>query len=273
MTPPRANRDHLIRVVAAGEEARPLVVVLHGWGSNSALMRGFVDRLSDAFRVLNVDLPGHGQAPPPAAPIGMEEHAAAVARLITDQGAGPAHLIGHSNGGRIALWMAGSEAHGNLIASLTLISPSGIRRPRAAGYYARKWTAQVLKTPFSVLPRPIKEAGLDWLRHSLVWRLLGSSDYRALEGSMRETFVRLVNTYVEDRLHLITAPTLVFRGTNDEAVLRPQIDILVNGIADAGLVILDGAGHFGFLDAPDVVFEGTRSFLDQMGQASPEVAQ
>ncbi|MFT5144305.1 MAG: pimeloyl-ACP methyl ester carboxylesterase [Rhodothermales bacterium] len=273
MTPPRSDRDQSIRVVAAGEESRPLVVVLHGWGSNSGLMRGFVDRLSDAFRVLNVDLPGHGQAPAPAAPMGMEEHAAALASLIRDQDQGPAHVIGHSNGGRIALWMAGSETHCHLIASLTLISPSGVRRPRRTGYYVRKWTAKILKAPFSVLPRPFREAGLDWLRHSLVWRLLGSSDYRALRGTMRETFVRLVNTYVEDRLPLITAPTLVFWGTKDDAVLRPQIDILVNGISDAGLVPLNGAGHYGFLDAPETVLEGTRSFLDQIGQTGPEVAR
>ena len=256
MTPP----DSPLRVVESGRREAPLVVLLHGWGSSATVMQGFANALADRYCILNVDLPGHGTAPPPAAPMGMEEHAGAVASLLDR----PAHVIGHSNGGRIALFMASHPRHSPLVRSLSLVSPSGIERPRSTGFQVRRALATTLKAPFGLLPPPLREAGLDWLRHSLVWRLLGSSDYRALDGTMRETFVRLVNTYVADRLDRIAVPTLLFWGTSDEAVLRPQIDALVHGIANAGLVTLEGAGHYGFLDQPDRVFAGTRHFLDTL---------
>ncbi|NNE70789.1 MAG: alpha/beta hydrolase [Rhodothermales bacterium] len=250
-----------------GPKQAPLVVVLHGWGSSASVMRGFAARLSDRFRVLTLDLPGHGNAPIPKQAAGMEAHAQAVSDLVEALG-GAAHFIGHSNGGRISLYMASRAPWSRQVRSLTLVSPSGVRRPRGPKYYARKWTATALKAPFQVLPPRLKEAGLDWLRHSLVWRLLGSSDYRSLEGPMRETFVQLVNTYVEDDLGRIDAPTLLFWGDKDEAIVRPQIDRLIESIPDCGLVVLPEAGHYGFLDDPDTVYTASGHFLDQLEAAS-----
>ena len=81
---------------------------------------------------------------------------------------------------------------------------------------------------------------------------------------MRETFVQLVNTYVDRDLSAIRVPTLLFWGDADEAILRPQIDRLVSDIKDAGLVVLKGAGHFGFLDEPETVYAATGHFLDDL---------
>ncbi len=246
-----------------GPEGAPLVIVLHGWGASAAHMRGFVARLSGRYRVVNVDLPGHGKAPIPSAGLDMKAHAEAVGELIRAHG-GRAHLIGHSNGGRIGLYMASRSHFQRLIRSLTLVSPSGIPRPRGPKYYLKRTLANTLKAPFSILPGAAREFGLDWLRHSLVWRMLGSSDYRGLEGPMRETFVKLVNTYVDRELAEIQVPTLIFWGDADEAILRPQIDQLVSGIKDAGLVVLKNAGHFGFLDEPETVYAATGHFLDDL---------
>lgn len=253
----------LLTFSAEGPEGAPLVVVLHGWGSSASVMRGFAATLSDRFRVLTLDLPGHGNAPDPTRPADMETHARAVSALIERHG-GSAHLIGHSNGGRIGMYMASRPAYADRVRSLSLTSPSGVRRPRGPKYYFRRWTAIALKAPFNILPARLREGGLDWLRHSLVWRLLGSSDYRSLEGPMRETFVQLVNTYVENDLAKIRVPTLLFWGDQDEAIVRPQIDRLVQDIPDCGLVVLPGAGHYGFLDAPDTVYTATGHFLDQL---------
>lgn len=237
------------------------MVVLHGWGSSAALMQGFSDALAGRFRVLLVDLPGHGAAPPPPQPMGMEDHADALADVLAG---GPAHFIGHSNGGRIALYMASDSRYASLVRSLTLVSPSGTRRPQNWRYHLKKNLARALKAPFQILPDRLAEPGLDWLRHTLLWKVLSSSDYRVLEGTMRETFVRLVNTYVEDRLGRIAVPTLLFWGDKDGAVLRAQMEKLEEGIEDAGLVVLEGAGHYGFLDDPTTVLEGTRHFLEEL---------
>jgi len=86
---------------------------------------------------------------------------------------------------------------------------------------------------------------------------------------MRETFVKTVNSYVDDRLDRITVPTLLFWGTADEAITRQQMNVLEEGLPDAGLVSLDGAGHYGYRDAPGPVIAGIRHFLRDQASTAP----
>jgi pimeloyl-ACP methyl ester carboxylesterase len=78
---------------------------------------------------------------------------------------------------------------------------------------------------------------------------------------MRETFVKTVNYHLDDALKRIQAPTLLFWGTDDQAVSRRQMSVLEGAIEDCGLVELEGAGHYGHLDALDTVVGGIRHFL------------
>ena len=126
----------------------------------------------------------------------------------------------------------------------------------------KKNLARTLKVPFEILPDPLREFGLDWLRHSLVWRALGSSDYRALTGVMRHTFVKTVTCHLDDRIDRIEVPVLLFCGDRDEAISRRQMHVLKDTIANAGLVILPDAGHYGYLDDPGAFIAATRHFLE-----------
>ena len=253
--------EHL-HLETSGPADGPAVLLLHGWGSSARLMHPLANALADRYRVYNLDLPGHGLSPPPPEPWGVPEHAALVRRLLAEHIAAPTVIVGHSNGGRIALYLASEPEPPPQIERLVLISPSGVTPRRGWRYYARKYTAQALKAPFQLLPGRLREFALDWLRHSLVWKALGSSDYRALDGVMRATFVKTVTCHLDDRLPRVAVPVLLFWGDHDEAISRYQMDVLERTIPDAGLVVLGGAGHYGYLDAPDPVIAGTRHFLD-----------
>lgn len=163
-----------LHLETGGPEAGAPVLVLHGWGSNARLMAPIARALEDKYRVYNLDLPGHGMSPPPPEPWGVPEHAALLRQFITEHIGGPVTLVGHSNGGRIGLFMASTAETADLIRHLVLISPSGIRPQRSAKYHLRRMVAGALKAPFQLLPEPLRGYGLDWLRHSLVWKALGS---------------------------------------------------------------------------------------------------
>jgi pimeloyl-ACP methyl ester carboxylesterase len=260
MTDQGFGYEQLNLEISGSETSEPLFL-LHGWGSSAYLMRPIADAFAGEYRIYNLDLPGHGSSPPPPEPWGVPEHAELVFRLIRERIGQPVTIIGHSNGGRISLYMASDEQMAPWIKRLVLVSPSGITPRRGWKYYARKYTASTLKAPFQILPEPLKDYGLDWLRHSLVWRMLGSSDYKRLAGVMRETFVRTVTFHVDDRIQRIQAPTLILWGDRDEAVSRYQVDTLASRISDAGLVELKGAGHYGYLDDFDTFEAATRHFL------------
>ena len=252
--------EHL-NVEATGPEGAEPVLLLHGWGSSAELMRPIAQALADVHRVYNVDLPGHGRSPAPPVAWGVPEHARLVQRLIRERTSGPVALVGHSNGGRIALYMASEPGMAPLLRRLVLVAPSGITPQRSRAYYARRSLAQTLKAPFELMPERLREPGLDWLRHSLLWRALGSSDYRALDGAMRGTFVKTVNCYLDGRVGRVDVPCLLFWGDRDEAISRYQMDVLERAIPDAGLVVLPGAGHYAYLDAPETFVAATRHFL------------
>jgi pimeloyl-ACP methyl ester carboxylesterase len=238
------------------------VLLLHGWGSSAQQMRPVADALSDTYRTHTVDLPGHGHSPPPPAAWGVPEHADLLRAYVQDVMGRSAALIGHSNGGRIGLYMASEPATRDCVDRLVLISPSGVRPERSWSYHLRAATARTLKAPVQALPEPVRTPAMDWLRHSALWRLLGSADYNALSGTMRETFVKTVRHHLDDRLAAIDVPVLVFWGTQDEAVSRRQMQTLQSAIDDCGLVELEGAGHYGHLEQPSTVVAGTRYFLE-----------
>lgn len=268
-----ASFPERLNIERSGVERGAHVLLLHGWGSNAANMRPLADALADRYRIWNVDLPGHGSSPPPPEPWGVPEHAALIRALIDDEMDGHCTIVGHSNGGRIALYMASTERFSAGIDRLALVSPSGITPPRSVKYHIRRAAAAILKAPFELLPEKPRAFGLDWLRNSLVWKLLGSSDYQALEGVMRETFVRTVTFHVDDTVHRISVPVLLFRGTKDEAISRHQMNELARRIPDCGLVELPEAGHYGYLDQFDTVVAGIRTLLDPseaVPEASPE---
>jgi len=254
--------DSNLNVEVRGPSDGPALLLLHGWGRSLQDMRPLAQGLSDTYWTHAIDLPGHGASPPPPEPWGVAEHAKVLHEYVRDEIQSSVTVVGHSNGGRIALYMASRPEYSSSIERLALISPSGVEAERSWTYHLRSGIATALKAPVQALPSPFQTPAEDWLRHSLVWRLLGSADYNAQEGVMRKTFVKTVNYHLNGELTRIEVPTLLFWGTEDEAISRRQMDVMESTIDDCGLVELDGAGHFGHLDQPDTVLSGLRHFLE-----------
>lgn len=244
-----------------GPEDGPPLLLLHGWGSSAEQMRAAAAGLEARFRVHNLDLPGHGRTPPPPEPWGVPEYAAFVADFLRGRGLAPLPVIGHSNGGRIALFMASDERYADLFSRLVLISPSGVRPQRPPSYYLKTAWVRLLKAPFALVPEPLRGRGLDWLRSTVFWQLAASSDYQQAEGVMRETFVKTVTHHLDGRLARIRVPVLLLWGEHDTAVSRRQMEVLEREIPGAGLVVLEGAGHYGYLDEPATYQAAVEHFL------------
>lgn len=262
-----------MHVQVSGAEGAPPVLLLHGWGSSAELMAAAGRPFEADRRVHNLDLPGHGRTPPPprladGQAWGVPEYAALVAHYVRENGLGPVPVVGHSNGGRIALHLASQAETAPLVGRLLLVSPSGVAPKRPPAYYARTAWIRLLKAPFALVPAgPLRERGLAWLRTTVYWRLAASTDYAQASGVMRETFVRTVrHLYTPADLARIRVPTLLLWGDRDEAVSWYQMDVLAQHVPDAGLVVLPGAGHYGYLDAYETYALAARRFV--LGEAA-----
>ena len=78
--------------------------------------------------------------------------------------------------------------------------------------------------------------------------MAGSADYQQLSGVMRQVFVRVVNQDLTPYLPKIQAPSLLIYGADDQDTPVRYGKIMEKKIPNAGLVVLENAGHFSYLD-------------------------
>lgn len=86
----------------------PTLLLLHGFTGSAENWAPLTTALSGSYRLLALDLPGHGRTEAPADPARytMEAVARDVDALLDHLQASPAHLLGYSMGGRLALYLA-----------------------------------------------------------------------------------------------------------------------------------------------------------------------
>ena len=240
---------------------KPLVI-LHGWGSSSQVMQPLARKLKETRACYLIDLPGFGNTPEPGRPWNVDDYADLVEEFIQDRELGPADLLVHSFGGRIALKLCTRKGAGQLVGKVLITGGAGMKPKRSLNYYIRKYTAKALKAPFLILPPALREKALKKLRQTSIWESLGSSDYSKLSGVMRETFVQTVSEYLEPCLPRISHEVLLLWGENDKSAPLYQARRMEKGIENAALVVIDGAGHYAFLDRPSHFVSIAKAFLD-----------
>jgi pimeloyl-ACP methyl ester carboxylesterase len=109
----------------------PPIVLLHGLADSHRSWRLLAPPLSSSFRVIMLDLPGHGLSERPNAPYTLAWYAETVAAWMHAIGVDKAHVCGHSYGGGVSQWML--MDHRERIDRLALLAPGGLGREVALG--------------------------------------------------------------------------------------------------------------------------------------------
>lgn len=98
------------------------IVFLHGFLCNHRVWRTYTEHLTDKFRVICIDLPGHGKSDSIGYLHSMELMADCIYELLRSIKARKVHLVGHSMGGYISL--AFLEKYPDNCKSVTLFNSS-----------------------------------------------------------------------------------------------------------------------------------------------------
>lgn len=80
-----------------------VIVLVHGYLESAAIWKHFEDKLTPGFRVISIDLPGHGLSDGCSEIHTMEFMASAIKQLLDSAGIRKIFLIGHSMGGYVTL--------------------------------------------------------------------------------------------------------------------------------------------------------------------------
>ena len=212
---------------------RSVVLFLHGWGAPAETYRQLLDHLAAYCRVIAPDLPGFGGSAEPEEPWCVDDYVDWTVEFAAALGLTEVVLMNHSFGGRISIKLLAERTVPFTVSKAVFMDAAGIRPKRTIKYYVKVYSYKAMK---KLLPRLAQK------RQGKV----GSADYRNASPLMRQTMVRCINEDLTRLLAKIRVPTLLIWGSADTATPLSDGQTMEKLIPDAGLVVLEGAGHFAF---------------------------
>ncbi len=253
MTETVAENDDTGRLhsVVTGDDRRPPVVLLHGFGGNYTVWHDVAAAVSRERRVIAVDLPGHGGSRP-WPEIGTATVAAkAVIAELDARDLDRIHLAGHSLGGAVAALVAlrASER----ISSLTLLAPGGF----GAEINSRLLKRYAVARDEANL-RPLVEQFFGW-RNPVPDELIADMVAERADLVVTETFAAIAaeifkgdtqGVLPRDRLAELPCPVKVLWGTQDRVLPTRQAHHLPGLVASH---VFEEVGHMLPLEIPDEI--------------------
>lgn len=240
----------------------PACLVLHGGPGMSCGLWPALRGLSASAQLVLYDHRGHGRstgAVPRTTPLeGLADDAA---RLIHELRLGRVGILGHSNGGFIALQLA--LRHPRLVAKLVLAdtAASAAFRPIWRANAQHRGTPAMLRALRSLWDDRIPDAAT----FRRLWRIVQPLYFhRPTPGRVdlvtaplrfdveaRRRILRAYDRYdLRPKLSRISAPTLVVVGRHDWITPPPFAEELALEIRGARLEVFERSGHYPFVEEP-----------------------
>jgi 3-oxoadipate enol-lactonase len=241
----------------------PPVVLLHGLGSSSRDWEFQEVALEDRYRVVAVDLPGHGHSRPAGQSVTIESMADEVAALLAGLGEAPAHVVGLSLGACVALRL-GLQAPGR-VRSLTLVNPFARVQPTGPRDVARLLVRLTMLgvAPMRMVGAHVARGLFPWPEQRALYEAavtsLGATSRRGYAAALRA----LAQFDARGQVAAIRRPTLVVAGDRDTMVPLPPKLRLAAAIPGARIVVVPASGHATPYDQPDTFNRVLLEFLAQ----------
>ncbi|MBI4133191.1 alpha/beta hydrolase [Candidatus Uhrbacteria bacterium] len=154
-------------------------------------------------------------------------------------------LVGHSNGGRIAI--AYAAQHHPQLARLVLIDAAGIRHNEPL--------LRLRRAVLGALARVLRPLTILQFARMVLYRLIGAHDYSRAPENMRETMKNLIAIDLTPHLSEVTVPTLIIWGENDRETPLSDARLMRERIRNSTLVTIPDAGHSPHATHPSEVIE------------------
>lgn len=256
-----------------GDDNAPTILLIHGFSASTHTWTAWAERLQDEYRVVTLDLPGHGLTRAPAgyqASINAfvdEVHAFAAAMQLSQF-----TIAGNSMGGHVA-WEY-TLAHPDQIDALILVDSAGWM-PTAGGRDGEPLVFQLMRNPLTKpIIRDLDSTRLtrDGLRNSFADPSLVTDEMVARYVDLsrapghRDILLAIVSggrtPATPERLApLASKPVLILHGAQDNLVPFTDGERFRDAISGAELIRFDAVGHIPQEEAPDASAQAVREFV------------
>jgi pimeloyl-ACP methyl ester carboxylesterase len=251
------------RVAYRDEGAGEVLLLIHGLGGSSFSWRAVLPKLSEKYRVIAPDLPGHGQSDKPRGEYSPAAFAVWLRDLLDALGIPKVTVVGHSLGGGLAMQFA--HQHRDYCQRLVLLSSGGLGSE--VGLLLRMLSlpgAEFVLALLASRPR-IDASTVAALREpSTVRESLSNRHYR-------QAFLRTLRSVVDrrgqkicalDRLHaLADLPAQIIFGERDRLIPVAHAHAAHNVLPGSHLHVIPGVGHNPHVQCPDAVADLVDNFV------------
>lgn len=243
-----------LRINYTDEGSGTPVLLIHGWGSSikpwAPILNGF-----QGYRVIALDLPGCGESDILKTDWGIDDYCDFILKFMKAIEIENPIMVGHSHGGRICLKIA---ADGMVEPDkLILFGSAGIPAKKTLKKQIRIYSFKFIKR---MLTLPIIKNYTEGLLQA-AREHFGSADYKSAPEVMRKTMVRVIGVDLRDVMHKINCPTLLIWGDKDTETPLSNAKFMEKEIKDCGLCVIEGAGHFSFVEQPARIVAILKAFL------------
>jgi pimeloyl-ACP methyl ester carboxylesterase len=237
----------------SGEGQRSAVVLIHGAGGTHLYWPPELRRLP-AYRVLALDLPGHGKSTGHGLQ-SIAAYAQAVEDWLLALGLHSAVFVGHSMGGAIALMLA--LEHAEHVNGLVLLA-AGARLKVSPKLLENAASQTTYQNAVNMVTGWSFGSGASPRLKELAAQRMAETRFGVLYGD----FVACNNFDETERIKQINQPVLVVCGSEDRMTPLCQSQFLAEHIPGATLKTIPGAGHMVMLEKPQPVVDSLLNFLD-----------
>ena len=276
------NRDASRFVYAAGIDWHvqeigegQVLLLLHGTGAATHSWRGMIPLLAPHFRIVAIDLPGHGfTRKPPSTLLSLPGMANGVCQLLQVLGVQPALVAGHSAGAAVTIRMALDcrIAPKGLVAINGALTPYGGEANRILAPLAKLLFLNPFMPRFfawqagnrAAVQRLIKNTGstIDAEGIDLYRTLVSNSEHVAAALGMMANWD--LQPLSRD-MGLLDIPLLLIAGSADKAI-KSEDAFKVRALAqNAKVEILRGLGHLAHEEQPKLVADLLLAFGREVG--------
>lgn len=249
-------------------EGRPVVLV-HGWSASHEFFEPQITALSDSYRVIGVDLRGHGKSAKPAGDYGYDTYSKDLEYLMSELDVEDAALIGWSMGGGVVTRYAG--AFGDHISQLGLVGPAAPKFLQDEEYphgLPEDQVRPLLEEEKNNRPdyrHTVYETAVhqevDDATHQWFWEL----SMQTPRWTGIPSFEALLEEDMTDDARQIDIPTRIFQGDQDAFCPESGAHHLAEliGESTADVTVYEDVGHTPMWEVEEQFNDDLKAFLDE----------
>lgn len=230
----------------------PAILFVHGWTCDTTVWAAQMAELANSYRVIALDLPGHGLSGSPAnGQFTMDLYAKAVEAVRADAGAEEIVLVGHSMGAPVISQYAlnyPDRVAGLVAVDGGLSPPDPASMPPLPEGPFRQVREQLIRGFF------VPETKVQ-VQDQVLHVMLAPSDERATAvGSAMGTFSRVDGNRID-------APTLLVLAGTAEELDESDMEELRDIAPRAQIEVIENTGHFLMMEEPAVFNDMIEGFM------------